>query len=937
MTTAPAKKSFPFGQIAVLLIVLLLVLFAKSLTPDYTFFSNDGPLGAMVAEQNQVPETITGLWQDLNWIGAQYPAAPPTISTAFRLITTPLVFSKFYCPFSLLVLGLCAWFCFRQLKLSHLACTLATLATVLNAGFFSNSCWGVAAQTIMAGMMFLALGLVARSNHGRHSWLNIVLAGMAVGMGVMEGFDVGALLSVLIAAYVIFQSLNTEGPAGPKAARGILKVAVVAVFAAIMAASALSTLISTQIKGVGGTQQSTQTKEERWDWATQWSLPKSETLGLVIPGLFGYRMDTPKDMEMFAGSFENGAYWGAIGRDPAWDRYFASGQTGRPPQGFLRFSGGGTYGGVLVALVALWAVLQSFRKQDSVYARHERRFIWFWAAVMVIALLLAWGRFAPFYWVLYQLPYSSTVRNPIKFIHLWNFSILILFAYGLNGLSRRYLSGAPAGSPGNPTSFSSWWSKAPRFDQRWVIGSFLVVVASVLGWMIYAGNRGSLVEYLQTVGFDAATARNLAAFSIGQVGWFILFLVLSAGALVLVVRGRFAGARARTAAVVLGVVLVADLARADLPWLVYWNYKQKYATNDVIDFLREKPFEQRVAIVPNWLTAIFQVPKQFVEMQQYVEQLYRIEWAQHHFQYYDIQSLDLVQMPRMPEDLQAYRAALTFTGTRETLHLPLREWELTNTRYLISPAAFVQLLNGGLDPEKQRFRVVESFDIVPKAGVTRPTKLEELTAVSGTNGQFAVIEFTGALPRARLYSNWRVATNDPAVVQTWLAEVRRRVPLEYGNALAGRSTNDLATLYELTRPEFDPKQTLLLDLPLPAGIPEVSTNENAGTVDYESYAPKHIVLKANAVSDSILLLNDKYDPNWKVTVDGQPAELLRVNFIMRGVRMPAGAHTIEFVFEPPIGPLYVSIAAIAVGLLLVGLLIVTERRHASAAADPDKK
>ena len=50
--------------------------------------------------------------------------------------------------------------------------------------------------------------------------------------------------------------------------------------------------------------------------------------------------------------------------------------------------------------------------------------------------------------------------------------------------------------------------------------------------------------------------------------------------------------------------------------------------------------------------------------------------------------------------------------------------------------------------------------------------------------------------------------------------------------------------------------------------------------------------------------------NWRVTVDGKPAELLRCNFIMRGVYLPApGRHTVEFSFSLPHQPLYVTLAA----------------------------
>jgi len=39
--------------------------------------------------------------------------------------------------------------------------------------------------------------------------------------------------------------------------------------------------------------------------------------------------------------------------------------------------------------------------------------------------------------------------------------------------------------------------------------------------------------------------------------------------------------------------------------------------------------------------------------------------------------------------------------------------------------------------------------------------------------------------------------------------------------------------------------------------------------------------------------------HWQVFVNGKPAELLRCNFIMRGVYLTPGAHTVEFKFTLP--------------------------------------
>jgi len=127
-------------------------------------------------------------------------------------------------------------------------------------------------------------------------------------------------------------------------------------------------------------------------------------------------------------------------------------------------------------------------------------------------------------------------------------------------------------------------------------------------------------------------------------------------------------------------------------------------------------------------------------------------------------------------------------------------------------------------------------------------------------------------------------------------------------------------LKTLTDRNFDPAGTVLVSTPQP-GLPTVATNQNSGTVEFKSYAPKNIVFDAKADAPAVLLLNDKFDPHWQVFVDGKPAELLRCNFIMRGVYLPPGPHTVEFQFSLPTGPLYITLAAFGVGIILCGFLV----------------
>jgi hypothetical protein len=60
-------------------------------------------------------------------------------------------------------------------------------------------------------------------------------------------------------------------------------------------------------------------------------------------------------------------------------------------------------------------------------------------------------------------------------------------------------------------------------------------------------------------------------------------------------------------------------------------------------------------------------------------------------------------------------------------------------------------------------------------------------------------------------------------------------------------------------------------------------------------------------------------------VDGKPATLLHANYIMRGVQLASGAHTVEFRFAPPVNLFYVSLSAIILGFGLLGFLAISNR------------
>jgi hypothetical protein len=889
-----------------LLIVILLLLFRESFKSGMVAFSNDSPLGQMVSDQVLMPQTIFGEWVDLNSIGVNYGSSSPSISSLIRLLWEwplkppfgPLGFANSYTPFGLFILGLGTLVFFRQMRFSAVAAFLGAVAMMLNSTYFGGACWGIASLEIAMGFNFFALALVMVNTAETPwliRWIRIALAGICVGMNVIESADIGALASILVALFVFFKAFaEEEGPILHKVVRSTTRVTVVALFAGFIALQTVLSLVGVAITGVAGmpgTAQDSAAKSAAWDYATQWSLPKKETLGLVVPGLFGFKMDTPSQMPAeLQNAYQGGLYWGGMGRAPANDRFLEAGGQGQVPDPeWMRQTGNGNYCGILVVLIGAWTVSQSFRRKGSVLSEVEKRWIWFWTAILFVSLLLAWGRFAPFYAILYQLPYLNTIRNPTKFIIFLSWALVILFAYGVNVLSRTQLD-----STAKPVSLGVWWRRSSSFDRKWIFASAVLIVLSLTGWQMYSHEKPALIEYLQKVGFgDEDLATQIATFSISEVGWFIGLLATAIVLVILLITGFFNGSRTKIGVALLSALMLFDFIRADLPYIIHWDYVNKYevgSLNPVESFLRDKPYEHRVAILP------FDAQSQLRGLDNYFGGLgiYRIEWAQHHFPFYNIQSLDIIQMPRMQADLKEYLEALSPHSMADVTRYT-RLWELTNTRYLLGAAGFLNVLNTQLDPGKERFRIAQRFDIVAKPGMTHPTGLEDLTAAPSPDGDLALFEFTGTLPRAKLYSNWQVNTNDQAVLKT------------------------------LADASFDPEQTVFVATQ-PKDWPATATNANIGTVEFQSYGPDGITLKAKATNLSILLLNDRYDNHWSVTVDGKASELLRCNFIMRGVCLKPGEHTVVFRFRMPTGLLYITLSAIAVGLLLAAILVFHKMR-----------
>jgi hypothetical protein len=454
---------------------------------------------------------------------------------------------------------------------------------------------------------------------------------------------------------------------------------------------------------------------------------------------------------------------------------------------------------------------------------------------------------------------------------------VIVFAYGIHGIDLSYLSRPFKRVTGAGTA--GWWSRATLFEKNWVRGSAAAVVLSVIAWMVYAGSETKLKAYLADVAIDPSMVNAVAKFSIHSAGWFVFLLIISVILMAIIFSGRLSGPRAGLGTFLLGMFLVADLASAAAPWIVYWNVPYKYASDPIIKFLADKPYEHRVATFPPDA-----IPRQLLQQiaQPYTMMFnaYGSHWKQQLFPYNNIQCADIIQEPRVAEDKNTFMRAVPNA---------IRFWELSNTRYLFGPG---HDFAAKIDPSGTTVRTLQTFNFVPKTAYPSGWPVD-YSAQPDPNGDLAIIEFLPALKRATLFSNWATTTNDAECL-----------------GLLGSDN-------------FDLHRTVLLSpdakVPAPASA---AADQNPGTVEINpNYRSKRIELEADVKTPSILLLSERYDPKWQAWVDGKPAPVLRCDYILRGVYLTPGKHNIVFKFVTSLTTLYISLTAIVIGLGMIAILM----------------
>lgn len=75
--------------------------------------------------------------------------------------------------------------------------------------------------------------------------------------------------------------------------------------------------------------------------------------------------------------------------------------------------------------------------------------------------------------------------------------------------------------------------------------------------------------------------------------------------------------------------------------------------------------------------------------------------------------------------------------------------------------------------------------------------------------------------------------------------------------------------------------------------------DTTASVEVTNYNARHITLETSHEGPGFLVLSEIYYPKgWEITIDGEPAHMYKTNYVLRGLNVPSGRHTISMDFNP---------------------------------------
>jgi len=751
-----------------------------------------------------------GTFQVLNWLGIPYPAQPLN-------------------PLSLAMAHFSAWFFFTSyapiistFALLAMAAFLRELGLSRPAALFGGVIYAWQGDLLpfvypghygyITSWPFFAIGAwgALRAERTGH-WAYPVISGASCGImvGLLTNADRGAISSLLIAALYLAPMCRRFAACRTiidhlKNLRQLALCVGVALLIGLAPLLALfqSNIVGVKIAGVAN-------REQTYKLVTQYSLGPAETLTYLVPGFFGWHSNN-----------NDGPYWGWIGEWPDWPKNHQGSSNFN-----LAISTTGTVATIL-ALIGAGLFLPGNLFGPSRITERQRFYGRVLLALGFVTLILAWGWHTPLYRPLFALPLMDKWRNPLKWLEMTNFALVVLSAFGVQHVLASLEPGAPE-------------TKIVRNRLAWFTIGFLILLG--------LGLAGSyplalvLTSRLQAGGCDPLAIDKMMSTMHTSLLWAFVLMALFC----LVLRALWRPDKLRGLMLVnpllhrlwqrmlqpdylpltLALALAA-LAAAQLGWVANQfihptPLEALTATNPLLEALSSEGNRVRVSVPTD-------------------DPLLRDNLLQNQFAAMHISCLDISAASRIPNDLN------TFLQTLDNNQARL--WFLAGVKNVAVPEqALAQMQQ---DP-----------------GV----------AANIDHADGYTLEQTSSLD---LPSHALIGMKDYLAKATFVPNV-------------DFFATDEALLKRLADSAWNPRASVLLQRPVVIAVPPaLGPPGMSDQVEVKTYTPTEIDIDAQTTRSGFILINDQYDPDWQVRVNGHVVPLLRADYIMRAVAIPAGDSTV---------------------------------------------
>ena len=210
----------------------------------------------------------------------------------------------------------------------------------------------------------------------------------------------------------------------------------------------------------------------------------------------------------------------------------------------------------------------------------------------------------------------------------------------------------------------------------------------------------------------------------------------------------------------------------------------------------------------------------------------------------------------------------------------------------IDPARMVGLLKKTAVPGKEAIFAAVMF-LLPRGDFSPPGGVRLSPILDMLNVRYGIFRGT---PPEEIHPVFQ--SND-----YWILVNSNALPRTFVPKSVEIVADDDEQLEKLASPEFDPLDVAYVESPVE--LPALCR----GAAEITNEIPTRVTVSVQMETPGLIVLADNWDKGWRAYLNGKPVPVLQVNYAIRGVVVPAGNGTLEFIYQP---------ASLILGLWLAG-------------------